>query len=182
VNIFCPAPAEVFVAGEADVIEPVLTDEIDGAIRKIRPDVSGDRLDRRPKFLFVLPNRLLGPLACVDLGSDSVPADDLTAGVAQRFDPDEEPSVLSVLSSYARLGLEQRARGKARTAQRDESIDVIGVDHLQRNVLAAQFLVRQAEVVESLLIRNNVAGVAIEYENVAGDRIDDRAKGFVVGF
>jgi len=119
--------------------------------------------------------------ACVDLGSDSEPADDLTAGVAQRFDPDEKPSVLSVLSSYARLGLEKRARGKALIARRDESFDVIGVDHLQRNVLAAQFLVRQAEVVESLLIRNKVAGVAIENENVAGDRIDDRAKG-IVGF
>ena len=44
-----------------------------------------------------------------------------------------------------------------------------------------QFLVRQAEVVESLLIRNKVAGVVIENENVAGDRIDDRAKG-IVGF
>jgi len=55
------------------------------------------------------------------------------------------------------------------------------MDHLQRNVLAAQFLVRQAEVVESLLIRNNIAGVAIENKNVAGDRIDDRVKG-LVGF
>jgi hypothetical protein len=66
-------------------------------------------------------------------------------------------------------------------ARRDESIDVIGMDHLQRNVPASQFLVRQAEVVESLLIRNNVAGVAVEYENVTGDRIDDRAQG-LVGF
>ena len=116
-------------------------------------------------------------LKCIAVG----PGCAVQTGVAQRFDPDQKPSVLSVLSSYARLGLEQRARGKALIAQRDESIDVIGVDHLQRNVLAAQFLVRQAEVIESLLIRNNVAGVAIENKNVAGDRVDDRAK-CIVGF
>ena len=69
-----------------------------------------DRFDQEAKMRSLTAKRLFSPLAIFDVRVDAVPLDDVTGLVAQRIRAKEEPSIVTVVPTQARLGFPRALR------------------------------------------------------------------------
>src|SRR4051812_41123661 len=96
----------------ADVIEILLTQERDGAVRVRRPDKAGNRIDDVLKPALVAPKRglagaqsLLCSLSVLNIDNDPVPFENVSIVVQQRALAKCEPPVFTITAPHAAFRL-----------------------------------------------------------------------------
>src|SRR5712671_1653510 len=148
---FPPTLARHILGGETGNLERAFVDGKAGAVGTVGPDQHRDVVDRPLHFTLGFERLLFGPLSVLDVCDRSIPSDKRSGFIARRRRSKQEPAILAVETSKARLTVGWLRRGNEPGAKCDEPVFIVGVERLLP-AEAPRRLKRCASVFEPLLV------------------------------
>src|SRR6516225_9901073 len=141
------------------------------------PDIHkpGNIVDNLPPGQFAGPQGFLSALAILDLGTGSVPFDDLLRFVSQWIGAKQEPAICTVKASHSRFHVKRLARSQARAPTFDQAVAVIRMDGCSPSPTLGLFR-SHARVIEPYLVSEVAVAVRASSPCRRGDRVDDGGK------
>src|SRR2546426_5039633 len=121
------------------------------------------------------PQRLLRPLAVVDVRSARIPTEDPSLLVAQGMVPDQEPAVLAIRAPHAPLEFEWQRTGQPLAALLLQSGPVLGMEQhwVAPGVRGQQLFHGEPRVVEQGPVRVQAMPVSVEDDDGLRYGVDD---------
>src|SRR5712692_11936537 len=164
---------------------PVRVEE--GSVRPPDDDELGYGVDDAPQLPLVLPQLRFGLLEVFDIGVGSVPPDDIASFIAQRLDPDEEPTILTVVTPMSYFELTRLpCRKNLMQALGHRARGIVGMICGFGKVVsgrcsprlalptAIHFFPRETGVLMPALIEVGDAAIRAKAPRLGGDRVEDR--------
>src|SRR5690348_12814147 len=91
-----PAPATYIFQRETQVFQPALIEEIKVAVGTTGVYQRGRCVHDKPQKLSAVPQGSFGPLSVLDISSGSIPFEDVSQLVPQRYPAAKEPAIIAV--------------------------------------------------------------------------------------
>src|SRR4030042_1137545 len=123
-----PTPAHPVLPGKTHIIQPTLTDKIDGAVRVSGPYKGRNGFDNGAQVPFIISELLFHPLLVLDIHQGPIPPDNVSLIVSQGRAASQEPAIFSIGLPKEEFILSRFTRGQGLSPYLHRPVAVFGMD------------------------------------------------------